>query len=835
MWQAAAAAAAAAAQLVADAQPGATSQHRQGAAATCNARHTVPPMWPPPLLRAAAFVFAVAPCAAQTTPGTPPLSSGAAQLCSINSLFTRLTAIKADTHCRAGCQGGQCPPDWYPGVGDACNAECGAVFEPFWDECGAILVTSGMGGMSEMASFYDSCLHALYPPGSCGTFCNAHTYACYLAEVQASCCDEDGTNCVAGRDVPLACPVGCALVFPEFLETCRAHVNATFSLDILDFEAFEQSCLTQDGLQLVDYAMSLIAAGCTLDLSAHSSTDGHRRLQGHTSDGFLQNYVGSSSPGCRWDDIDDMAQNIDAICGGLTSTCSAQCAIATRQFTTTCGPTLAIILPAGDTRMASISAFETSCIQQADPAQFLHAMMAATCPANATNATTHGPSVIIDHGPPPPSAPAATYTIDVYASTAAPLVVGTTSFSVAGYTTYRLRKSLSPSQLNVYSIYGDAQNIPHVPPAWFAPSATSVKRPPSWNQVTGAGATLAQSSMMYTRCSPPSPQAAMCGPGTSMWPNINATYQNALLPTTQPLALTSFLSLGPDTYCVDPGCSPSVPTPSMSAVGTAITGWQNGAALTLGVNPGATTDFAFFWMTPAAPAAFQAANGVFVGGPLIAQLTLPSDQAWFVRLGLQGKSTGGADDWNVANAVWVHRSPSGACPAGMSGTGCLTDVDECASNPCANVAGSTGATNSSQVYSCPAGAAAPVAAAGGRQYCGSMVGECVGPSGSDLNRKFQNGGQISTEAACRAACDVEPTCTGYAYGVSGAFTGYCRVYGSGVAQTATSPWMFNIHSSTTIGGVDSNLNYKCVAVATRNHVDHPQPWCWHGVDEYACI
>eukprot|EP01047_Picozoa_sp_COSAG01_P038584 COSAG01_NODE_3138_length_6526_cov_478.100202_2_plen_500_part_00 len=338
----------------------------------------------------------MAPCAAQqTTAGTPPLSSGAAQLCSINSLFTRLTAIKADTHCRAGCQGGQCPPDWYPGVGDTCNAECGAVFEPFWDECGAILVTSGMGGMSEMASFYDSCLHALYPPGSCGTFCNAHTYACYLAEVQASCCDEDGTNCVAGRDVPLACPVGCALVFPEFLETCRAHVNATFSLDILDFEAFEQSCLTQDGLQLVDYAMSLIAAGCTLDLSAHSSTDGHRRLQGHTSDGFLQRYVGSSSPGCHWDDIDDMATNIDAICGGLTSTCSAQCAIATRQFTTTCGPTLAIILPAGDPRMSSISAFETSCIQQADPAQFLHAMMAATCLANATNATTHGPSVSI--------------------------------------------------------------------------------------------------------------------------------------------------------------------------------------------------------------------------------------------------------------------------------------------------------------------------------------------------------------------------------------------------------------------------------------------------------
>jgi hypothetical protein len=329
------------------------------------------------------------------SPIAPP-PPGAAHLCSINSLFTRLTAIKGDINCRAGCHG-QCPPDWYPGVGDTCNADCGLVFEPFWDECGAILVASGMGGMSEMSSFYDSCLHALYPPGSCGTFCNAHTYACFLTEVHASCCDEHGTNCVAGHDVPLTCPVGCALVFPEFLQTCRAHVTATNSLDIHAFEAFEQTCLTQDGLQLVQYAMSLIAAGCTLDLSAHPSNGGHRR-RAQGPNGFLQNYVGSSAVGCRWDDIDDMAQNIDAICGGMTSTCSAQCAIATRQFTTACGPTLAVIMPAGDPRMASISAFETSCIAQADPIQFLNAMMAATCPVNATNATTHAPDV-----PPPPT------------------------------------------------------------------------------------------------------------------------------------------------------------------------------------------------------------------------------------------------------------------------------------------------------------------------------------------------------------------------------------------------------------------------------------------------
>jgi hypothetical protein len=298
--------------------------------------------------------------------------------------------------------------------------------------------------------------------------------------------------------------------------------------------------------------------------------------------------------------------------------------------------------------------------------------------------------------PAPPAPPfASTYTIDVYASTAAPLVVGTTNFSVAGYTTYRLRKPLGPSQLNVYAMFGHADNVPHVPPAWFAPSATSVTSPPTWSQVTGAGSALAQAQLMYQMCL--GPQAAMCGPGTAMWPNTNATYQLALLATTtQPLALTSFLSLGPDTS--------SVPSPAMGMTGTAITGWQSGAALTLGVNPSNTTDFGFFWMDPTAPTGFQAANGVFVGGPLIAQLTLPSDQAWFVRLGLQGESTGGAAHWQEDNAVWVHRSPSGACPAGMSGTGCLTDVDECASNPCANVAGSTSCWHGVDEYACICGA-----------------------------------------------------------------------------------------------------------------------------------
>ena len=106
-----------------------------------------------------------------------------------------------------------------------------------------MLTQAAMGGMDEMEYFYDACLETLYPPGSCGFFCNEHTYDCYLAEIQQACCDEQGENCRADSDVPVTCPVGCAIVFPEFLETCRDHVEEHAATNpnivVADFEAFE--------------------------------------------------------------------------------------------------------------------------------------------------------------------------------------------------------------------------------------------------------------------------------------------------------------------------------------------------------------------------------------------------------------------------------------------------------------------------------------------------------------------------------------------------------------------------------------------------------------------
>ena len=252
------------------------------------------------------------------------------------------------------------------------------------DQCGEMLVQAHMGGMDEMGLFYDDCLEELYPPGSCGTFCNEHTYDCYLTEVHQACCDEEGTNCRADSDVPNVCPVGCAIVFPEFLETCREHVvehEATDpSIIVAEFEAFEQQCLTTDGLALVEYALQLVDRGCILDLNGVPG-GGHRlrRLQQ-----FLEQRLSSSAEHCAWDEMDDLAQDVTSICcddgacleGSLVpSSCSPGCAVALHQFTMSCGPTLLII----DQDYDQVMAFEESCLANADPLFFLNAIKNADC------------------------------------------------------------------------------------------------------------------------------------------------------------------------------------------------------------------------------------------------------------------------------------------------------------------------------------------------------------------------------------------------------------------------------------------------------------------------
>ena len=229
-------------------------------------------------------------------------------------------------------------------------------------------------------------------------------------------------------------------------------------------------------------------------------------------------------------------------------------------------------------------------------------------------------------------------TIDVYASQA---VNNAPYDPVAGHTTYRLRLQLASDMASVYAMYGMAANLPHVPAAYF-------------HDMTADGGGVAPPNAMF---------AEMLG-GEYM--------------------LSSFLALGPDT---------SNTAANTGTVGDAITGWAAGGPLTLGVNPGPTDDFSFFWMDPTGS---TEADYTAVGGPLIAQLTLPSDQPFFVKLGLQGKYSDpeALDAWDEPSVIWMH-AIDGECPAGMTGEGCMTDVDECADAGC-----SDGCWNGIDEYAC---------------------------------------------------------------------------------------------------------------------------------------
>ena len=139
----------------------------------------------------------------------------------------------------------------------------------------------------------------------------------------------------------------------EFLETCRDHVEehaaTNANLVVEDFETFEQECLTNDGIALVEYALDMQSRGCVLDLGGA----GRRRAQAQGK--YLGNWLDSTVDGCTWDELDDLANDVDMICcgddgancplaadGGAAppTSCSPACAVSMHEFTTTCGATI---------------------------------------------------------------------------------------------------------------------------------------------------------------------------------------------------------------------------------------------------------------------------------------------------------------------------------------------------------------------------------------------------------------------------------------------------------------------------------------------------------------
>ena len=152
--------------------------------------------------------------------------------------------------------------------------------------------------------------------------------------------------------------------FPQFVETCRDHIRDQPELNEPDFEIFEEMCLEQDGLALVEYALDLQNSGCHVELG-----DFRRQMQAASRDRyFLGQWIGPSAPLCSWDEIDDWARDTDTICCGNQmhhchadsygvsppEECTPACAVALHTFTTACGEVLTQII--GD-RAASINDF----------------------------------------------------------------------------------------------------------------------------------------------------------------------------------------------------------------------------------------------------------------------------------------------------------------------------------------------------------------------------------------------------------------------------------------------------------------------------------------------
>ena len=178
----------------------------------------------------------------------------------------------------------------------------------------------------------------------------------------------------------------------------------------------------------------------------------------------------------------------------------------------------------------------------------------------------------------------------------------------------------------MYAMFGDAQHPPHVPAAWMSQYAEAIDKAP--NPALFRVDSLAD------------------------------------------VEYTSYFALGPD---------PSEPFENFPNIGLTpnFPNWDSSTDLSIGIAPGPTNDCSVFWMSP--PDA-----GRYGGRPMIAQLTISSQEAWFVTFGFQGKyKDPQCSDWNVPGGItWIHRSSDDACPAGLEGTDCSLDVDECASNPC---------------------------------------------------------------------------------------------------------------------------------------------------------
>ena len=101
----------------------------------------------------------------------------------------------------------------------------------------------------------------------------------------------------------------------------------------------------------MEYALDMVARGCVLDLSgAAAVSGGHRRLVRRLQQ-YLARTFSSTAHACAWDEMDDLAADVDMICCGangancpggaaVPTSCSPGCAVAMHEFVVSCGAAL---------------------------------------------------------------------------------------------------------------------------------------------------------------------------------------------------------------------------------------------------------------------------------------------------------------------------------------------------------------------------------------------------------------------------------------------------------------------------------------------------------------
>ena len=172
-----------------------------------------------------------------------------------------------------------------------------------------------------------------------------------------------------------SCPVGCALVFPVFVEECHDHIINVEHKAIRPYETMSTSCLEIDGAAVVEYARDLMQQGCVLDFGGR-----HRRAQ------IVSRWLPAGSSQCSWDDLDDRSREVDSVCcgggactNGIPNTCTPMCAVVFHEFMDECGGTLGTILGTVDGRAQQLTNFEGVCIGNLDVHAFLEAIATAEC------------------------------------------------------------------------------------------------------------------------------------------------------------------------------------------------------------------------------------------------------------------------------------------------------------------------------------------------------------------------------------------------------------------------------------------------------------------------